>query len=180
MKHPKRFCVSCDQNMPMVICQYTTFSMYHCRECGEEICRVGDGDVRSGVTRLRDGLDAMSIAEDMITDKTLWALACEYPEVLSDEHTLWLPENDEDAKKEVRLRKFVVAFNLLTPRQKEVVLAVEKYETHDEAARILGISRPVVTKTLKQIQKRLIKSGYEFHKEGQIGKLTQGDNNVSE
>ena len=43
MKHPKRYCVSCDSKEHIVIKENTSYSMFHCQRCGEEICRVGDG-----------------------------------------------------------------------------------------------------------------------------------------
>lgn len=178
MKHPKRFCVGCVQVMPMVIRPHKTFSMYHCRKCGQQICRVGDGDIKSGVQRVRGGIDVRSISEDALDGKPSGVLACENPDVLSDEHGMWPASENEETEKADKLSRFMEAFNLLTPRQKEIALAVERYGTQDAAAKKLGITRGTIAQTLTQIKNRLNKLLNNSHKQGILGSHTHGDENA--
>lgn len=164
MKHPKRYCVKCNVKQNLVI----NGSMYHCRKCGEEVCRLGDGEVNKQSRAVRGGLDHFSTDKDYLTDGLAEILARENPDVMSDEHTLW-PERDEEAefRKQQTISKFKIAYRSLTENQQAVVEAVRATGTHEEAAERLKVSRPYVTKVINQVKKKL--EGYVFGKSGYIG-----------
>ncbi len=172
MKHPKRFCVPCGKEQLLTIRRGTTYNMYHCQECGDEVGRVGDGDSQHAKLSI-SGLDVRSISEEAMEGTDILGLALGNPDILSDEHTLWQQRNpDEEAAREDRLRTFKVSLSGLTSRQAQVLGAVREYETHEAAALYLGITRQVVTKTMKDIEKKLSKTGCIFHKQGLKGKGT--------
>ena len=82
------------------------------------------------------------------------------PDVLSDEQSLW-PRRDEEAAadREDAVRTLKVALVGLTARQRQVLEAVRVHKSQTRAAFALGISQPVVKKTLNSIRKKLGKRG---------------------
>lgn len=155
MKHPKRHCVKCDKLQFLVI----NGSMYHCRKCGESVCGVGDGEPNKQWNIVRDGLDLNSVPSELEHGIPLnaKALACENPDVLSDEHLIWNPRDDEsDFRKRQRINKFKVVYQKLTKRQREIIHAVDKFGTHEEAAKALNVSRSLITNTISKISKKIV------------------------
>lgn len=173
MKHPKRFCVECDTIQFLTIKQGVGCDMYHCRACGAEVCRVGDGDSLHNLLTVAGGIDAKSMSEEAVSSGNLTDIALGTPDVLSNEHGMWQPR-DLDAERDrfLRAAAFKRAYEGLTYRQKEVVQAVERFGTQDAAARKLGISRGALASILGQIQKKLSKSVYKVSKQGLIGRET--------
>ncbi len=168
MKYPKRFCVDCSREQYVTVKDHQTFLMYHCQECKAEICRTGDGSNKGTPKRVAGGLDINSFSTDFIGGKSSEVLASEYPDVLSDEHAMWKPRDPAaEAEREDLLRTFKVVLSSLTARQAQVLEAVNEYGTHGAAALSLGITRQVVTKTMKDIEKKLAKLGC-FPGEGEI------------
>lgn len=133
--------------------------MYHCRSCGDEIGRVGDGESRHAQMSVR-ALDVRSIPEDMSEDANLLGLALGDPDILSDEHAIW-PQTDRDQEraKQARVAAFKIAKEKLTPRQREVLETVELYGSQARAAHVLNITAQGIGNILKQIQKKLAKYG---------------------
>lgn len=173
MKHPKRFCTSCDKEEFLTIKAHKTYSMYHCRRCGDEVGRVGDGETQHQRLTVRGGIDAMSLSEDAASSANLTDLALGNPDVLSDEHSLWQPRDyEQEAQREDDLRTFRVALSGLTARQKQVLDAVNRFGTHDRAAAFLGMTRQNVGQTIKDIAKKLAKKGCLRSKSGLIGEET--------
>ena len=154
--YQKRFCVECNGERGAYVVQHAGYAMFHCRECRQEVARVGDvrGETRS--KRIAGG-EAPRAADEEIT-AGMWPTdrACANPDVLSDEHSLW-PRRDEEAEaeREDALRTFKVALAGLTARQRQVLEAVRQYKTQTRAAVSLGISQPVVKKTLDSVKKKL-------------------------
>jgi hypothetical protein len=170
MKHPKRYCVDCDKEQFLAIRQKAGYSMYHCRECGGEVGRVGDGESRHGKLAVL-GLDVRSIPEEMSEGANLLDLALGNPDVLSEEHGIWQPRDiDAQEEREDMVRTFKVALAGLTERQSQVLAAVDLTGSHEKAATYLGIKRVTVTLTLKQIEKKLARHINIGGKEGLKGK----------
>lgn len=166
MKHPKRFCVKCNKKQYIVINGSKT-PMYHCRKCGESISRVGDGEPNKQWNIVRNGLDLNSVPSEIDQGVPLnaKALASENPDVLSDEHLIWNPRDEEsDFLKRQRIVRFKSVFQKLTKRQREIVLAVESFGTHQEAAKSLNVSRSLVTQTIRKINNKI--GGYIFRNKG--------------
>ncbi len=157
MKHPKRFCTKCDREEYLTI-RGGKVPMYHCRRCGEQVCRVGDGDAISMRTNIRGGLDATQLPNDINEGVGLTDLARLNPDVLSDEHAAW-PGRDRESEveRQAELAVMKIAYEKLTPRQKEVAEAVELYGSKQKAAFVLGIAPSTVTITMKQIKRKLSK-----------------------
>lgn len=155
MKHPKRFCVKCNKLQYLVI-NGSTIPMYYCRKCGESVCRVGDGEPNKQSNLVKNDLDFRIISDDCIDKQYLVTFAKENPEILSDNHTLWPKEDDEHTfQRKLMLNRFKTEYKNLTPRQKEIVEAVVKFGTHFQAALELGVSRSLVTNTIKRIEEKL-------------------------
>ncbi len=153
MKHPKRFCVTCNKEEALTI----RGAMYHCQVCGDEVCRVGDGDPKRSKQNVR-GLDVRSIPEDVLEGANLLDVALGNPDVLSDEHAMWQPRDPvEEAAREDNLRTFKVALAGLTARQAEVLQAVDLMGSHDKAADYLGIARTTITETIRLIKNKVEK-----------------------
>ncbi len=171
MKHPKRFCVPCGKEQQLTIRRGTTYNMYHCQECGDEVGRVGDGDTQHKQLTVRGGMDVKSLSEEAAHDGNLTDIALGNPDVLSDEHVMWCPRDvaAEEARQDT-LRTFKVALSGLTARQAEVLAAVNKFGSHEGAAEHLGRKRITITTIMKQIEKKLDKSVNIIHKQGLIGK----------
>lgn len=153
MRHPKRFCVKCSKIQALTVRKHRRYSMYHCRSCGSEICRLGDGEQQHSQLAIRD-LDVASIPEDVMNGANLLDLACSNPDVLSDEHMLWLPEEDAGDRDQWG-RAVTVALALLTPRQREVAEAVQQHNGQEAAAKALGISQSAVSQIMHTIRKKL-------------------------
>jgi hypothetical protein len=172
MRHPKRFCVRCDSLEALTVRKHRKYSMYHCRRCGEAICRLGDGTQAHALLRVREGIDARSLSEDMLDSMPLTDLACANPDVLSDDHRLWLPE-EEAGDGEAWERKVTVALALLTSRQRLVLGAMQRHSGQQKkAAAFLGITQQAVSRTLRQIRKKLQEDGCISDKEGLKGRKT--------
>jgi len=155
MKRPKYFCVECNREQWLTIRKLSKHSMYVCRQCGSEICRVGDLIPRRIGNKLQNGLDFGSVPEFRSGMSDVY-FTLEYPEMLSDEHRIWeSADNDEEWEKDQKRIEFIRAFECLTSRQKEIVFAMQKYKTQEEAAKILGVSQAVISQTLKIIRKKL-------------------------
>lgn len=169
MKHPKRYCADCDAVVFLTIRQGKTHAMYHCRKCGGEVCRVGDGDTTHGRLAVA-GLDVRSIPEEMSEDANLLGLALGNPDVLSDEHSMWSPhDRDAEYQRLARVVAFRAAYEGLTPRQKQIVAAVDRFGTQEAAASQLGITRGTIAVSLIQIQKKLSKHINKAGKQGLKG-----------
>lgn len=164
MRHPKRYCVDCKREVSILIQNRINYSMYHCRQCGTEICRMGDGESIINPRRLRGGIAKRSLG-DYETQIPLTFAAMSNPDILSDEQKL--VQNDDETAEEIKqehFNQFLVAYQLLTVRQRQIVEAVEQYGTESKAAVALGITQPVINKTLQQIRKKLNKNGYNLDK----------------
>lgn len=157
MRHPKRFCVPCSSLQWLTVRKHEKYAMYHCRNCGEEICRAGDGS-QSHATQQIKNLDVSSIPEDVAEGRNLLNLACENPDMLSDEHRIWLPEENA-GERETWGRVVTVSLALLTPRQREVAEAVQQHNGQREAAKVLGITQQAVSRIMHQIRKKLQADG---------------------
>jgi DNA-directed RNA polymerase specialized sigma24 family protein len=145
--------------------------MYRCEECGEEVGRVGDGDSHHQQLTIRGGLDVMSLSEDMAHSGNLTDLALGNPDILSDDHAIWTPRDlDAEAEREDYLRTFKLALTRLTARQAEILVAVERHGTHEQAAVALGLKKTTVTDAMEQIRKKLDKYTGQTDKSGLIGK----------
>jgi len=158
--YQKRFCVECDGERNVYIVKHTNYAMYHCCQCKQEVARVGDAP---GVKRQNKTLGAPQRTEDEFGDGLTFTQRAESnPDVLSDEQTFW-PQRDEEAQaeREDALRTFKVALAGLTTRQRQVLEAVRVHKTQTRAAFALGISQPVVKKTLNSIKMKLAKKGIE-------------------
>lgn len=161
MKHPKRFCVKCSREELLEI----RGAMYHCKKCGQEVCRMGDGDRTRQTRSIRGGLDTNSAPDGSVLGLAPDSFACQYPEILSDEHRLWEPRNDEEEfLKQQRMNRFRAAFEGLTDRQKEIVRMVAKTGNQESAASKLGVSHQAVSKAIISIKKKI--DGCVFKKEG--------------
>ncbi len=157
MKHPKRFCTECDQDVYLTI-RGGEVPMYHCRKCGAEVCRVGDGDATRRSTNIQGGLTETQLPDDINEGVGLTDLARMNPDILSDEHAVW-PARDRKAEieRQAEVATFSIALERLTARQREVVDAVDKYGSSAEAARRLNVSPKSVSGILRQARKKLSK-----------------------
>ena len=164
MRHPKRFCVKCNSDQAVTVRAHRTYEMYHCRRCGDEITRVGDGGSGYTVQHVV-GLDDRRIPDDARHALSLLELVRQDPDVLSDEQTVW-PAREDEADRQAWRRQMMVAFALLTPRQQAVVEAVRRAKGQAAAAKMLGISQQAVSRTLQQIQKKLRRDGCISGKDG--------------
>lgn len=172
MRHQKRFCVNCNEETSLVIQNRGKYSMYRCRQCGDEVCRVGDGDSHHNTKTIPGGLDSRSMPDwghsSYLGDTYI---AKHNPDVLSDDHTMWPPRNDEaDFKKQLQARFLPLVLEKLTDRQKEILATVEKTGTQAEAAKQLGLSFQTVSGTIKAIQKKFDKIIRERNKQGKYCK----------
>jgi DNA-directed RNA polymerase specialized sigma24 family protein len=135
--------------------------MFHCRDCKREVARVGD--IR-GIVKPKRVSGSNEIGQygekDFPESVSLVDRAVSNPDVLSDECSLW-PRRDEEAEadREDSLRALKVALAGLTARQRQVLEAVRVHKSQTKAAFVLGISQPVVKKTLDAIQNNLSKKG---------------------
>lgn len=172
MRHPKRFCVPCNSLQWLIIRKHKAYTMYHCRNCGEEICRAGDGLQSHAPLQIRDSIDARSLSEDVLDSLPLTDLACANPDVLSDEHRLWLPE-EEAGDRDAWGRAVTVSLSLLTPRQREVVNALQQHYGQEAAAKALGITQQAVSRIMHQIRKKLQADGCISDKKGLKGNTTK-------
>ena len=155
MRHPKRFCVSCNSLQWLTVCKHKTYSMYHCRQCGDEICRVGDGSQERSTPVIPS-----------FEGEGLLGLACENPDLLSDEHRLW--ESKEPFEDRIFEHRRLVALMLLTPRQREIIEAVAQHNGQKKAAKALGITQQAVSRILYQIRKKLKADGCISDKKGYL------------
>lgn len=169
MRHPKRFCVACNSPQWLTVRKQRGYSMYHCRSCGDEICRMGDGSQSHAPLQIRNGIDARSLSEDVLDSLPLTDLACANPDVLSDEHTIWLPEEDA-GDRDAWGRAMTVSLALLTPRQREVANALQQHSGQEAAAKALGITQQAVSRIMHQIRKKLQTDGCISDKKGLRGK----------
>ncbi len=173
MKYPKRFCVDCDAAQFVYVVHHTKAAVYHCKVCGGEIHRVGDGLNKAQPKRVRGGIDVNSLSSDGIDGKSSDVLACENPDVLSDEHATWGARNPEDEfERREQLRLFQAALSGLTERQLQIVKAMDRHKNQAEVAASLGIDRGTVAATLTQIKRKLIKTLNISGGEGIQGKGT--------
>jgi predicted RNA-binding Zn-ribbon protein involved in translation (DUF1610 family) len=168
MKKPKAFCVECNEAQSLTIRKHKTYPMYHCRNCGAEIGRVGDGLEAHAVQRIKN-LDVASIPEDAREGMNLLDLARANPDVLSDEHRLWQPSEIPWEQKALDWQR-AVAFALLTPRQREVANAVQQHNGQEAAAKALGVTQQAVSKIMHQIRKKLLADGCILNKKPLKGK----------
>ncbi len=156
MKRPKKFCVECGGQRATYSVRHKTFSMLHCSKCKAEVARAGDGPPASRANHVEGGIDANSFSRDFVSGRSFETLACEYPDVMSDEHCIWEPNSgDEELNRRLRMIHFENAFAELTPKQQEVVKAVSNYGSHLDAARHLGLRRITVTTIIRRLQKKL-------------------------
>lgn len=82
------------------------------------------------------------------------------PDVLSSDPEYWnVDEEENEENRKVFIEKFSTLFNRLTRQQRKVMFAIDQYKTEAKAAKALGISQPVVSKTLKIVRKKLLQQG---------------------
>lgn len=168
MKRNKQFCVKCSQEVGLVIVPKAKYEMYHCRQCGEEICRVGDNDTVHNQRLVKGGLGGGrelfgQSSENILDPRAERGLAMNKPELLSDEHRLWkLRDEEAEFQKAQKMNQFKLGYNYLTARQKQVVGAVDMFGSQIEAAKALGISYQVVSETLKAAEKKIRKYIKEY------------------
>ena len=157
MKHQQRFCCECDKETNIVIKEHTTYAMYYCRECGAEICRVGEkGEPNHNRKTILNGIDKTAFLSD--SGHMGLSVARRNPNVLSDENRLWQPRDEEaEFRKQQKINAFKTVFEKLTSRQKQIIKAVEICGTHKLAAKELNVTRTLVTNTMKIVQKKLEK-----------------------
>lgn len=171
MKHPKRYCVDCRKDQFLTIRGGRDYDMYHCRSCGASVCRVGDGEPTHSRLTVLGGIAVRDLSAEVSEGADLTAMALGNPNVLSDEHAMWEPRDEEaEEEREDMLRTFRVALTNLTPRQAQILDAVDIYGTQERAAVALGITQQAVDKTISGIQKKLGKHGCYPSKEGLKGK----------
>ena len=154
--YAKRFCVECDSERNVRVVQHKNYAMYHCVTCKQEVARVGDAQ---GIAKpkLVIGSGTMQRGEEDFPESVpLVDRAVSNPDVLSDECSLW-PRRDEEAQadREDAVRTLKCALAGLTARQRQVLEAVRVHKTQTKAAFALGVSQPVVKKTLNAIQTKL-------------------------
>jgi len=158
MRHPKRFCVKCNSEQSLAVRRHRTFEMYHCRKCGDEIMRVGDG-IPASLRRRVERIDVRNLEDQDLQGMNLLDIARANPDVLSDDQTIWQADDNDYP---TRSDRFAVAYALLTPRQREVVEALRHCGNQRAAARMLEITQQAVSRTLKQVQKKLLGDGCIF------------------
>ncbi len=165
MRHPKRMCLKCNKLQFLTIRKHKKYSMYHCRFCGDEICRVGDGLEEHSLLKIQQGVDARSISEDARDSMPLTDLACANGDIMSDEHYMWKREEVSGERLEWG-RNVIVSLALLTPRQQEVINAVKQHKGQKRAAKALGVTQQAVSKIMHQIRKKLEADGCISVKKG--------------
>ena len=159
--YAKRFCVDCDGERGMYIIQHKRYAMFHCKECKQEIARVGDVQGLAKPKHIAGNNGATRRGEEEFPESIpVVDRAVSNPDILSDECSLW-PRRDEEAQadREDAARTLKVALAGLTARQRQVLEAVRVHKTQTKAAFALGISQPVVKKTLNAIQSKLAGKG---------------------
>ncbi len=166
MKQNKRYCVECDAVTAIVTNDRDKFSAYHCRKCGAEIGRVGDGDVVRKTGAVRGGIDIKSLSSELIDGQPAGVVALNHPEILSDEHRMW-PERDEEVEESRAeyLAAFKTALKCLTPRQREVVDTVDKCGSRVGAAATLNVAQSTITYVLQAAGRRIEKKIKELREE---------------
>lgn len=163
MKRSKAYCVTCSEETILIINQKKTYGMYHCRVCGDEVCRVGDLLVKSNLKTVPNVYSNLTDKQEDLNkiDKSNYYKALSLPDVLSDEHTLWPKSDDENSyERDLKVKEILNRCESLTNKQKQVIIAIDKYKTQEKAAIELGLSQPVIAKTLKAIKKKLSVVGY--------------------
>jgi len=157
--YQKRYCVDCDGERGVYVIRHKNHAMYHCRQCKQEVARVGDAPGLVKPTMIAGGI-AIRDHEAIESEYPITSAAQANPDMLSDEHALWKPRDEEhEAVREDAMRTLKVAMAGLTARQRQVLEAVRVHKTQTKAAFSLGISQPVVKKTLDSIQKKLVGKG---------------------
>lgn len=157
MKHPKRFCVECGREEYLTIRGGKT-PTYYCRRCGAEVCRVGDGDTDSARTNIRGGVTAASLPDELNDGTPITDLARMNPDILSDEHTIWpARDRESEVERQAMIATIQIAYEKLTPRQREIAETVDKLGSQSAAALVLGLRKETVSITMKQIRKKLSK-----------------------
>src|ERR1019366_9680497 len=166
--YAKRFCVECNSERNVYVVKHETYALFHCRECKQEAARVGDVSGRMKPTHVPGGIIQSRDEAAIDREGSLTLAAQANPDLLSDEQTLW-PRRDEEAEadREDAMRTFRVALAGLTTRQRQVLETVRVHKTQTGAAHVLGISQPVVKKTLNAIQKKLLRKGINSSNRGQ-------------
>lgn len=158
MRHPKRFCVPCNSLQWLTVRKHEKYAMYHCRNCGEEICRMGDGSLDHTPPRIPN-LDVASIPHfGEGWNGNIVSTVLGSPDFLSDEHSLWVQEENAGDDGEWA-RKVTVSLALLTPRQREVVNALQQHYGQEAAAKALGITQQAVSRIMHQVRKKLKADG---------------------
>jgi len=154
--YAKRFCVECDSEQNVFVVMKTNYAMYHCFRCKQQVARVGDAQGIAKPKHVAGGQLAQRGEEDFPESVPLVDRAVSNPDVLSDACSLW-PHRDEEAQadREDAVRTLKVALAGLTARQRQVLEAVRMHKTQTKAAFALGVSQPVVKKTLNAIQTKL-------------------------
>ncbi len=101
-------------------------------------------------------IDIQSYDDETIHSPFLAAL--QNPDLMSDEMAAF-PERDfdEEFSRAQYLEKFKQALTTLTPKQRSVIEALQKYDNQEQAADELGIARSTIAVTLRQIQKKISK-----------------------
>lgn len=164
--YSKRFCVDCDGERGMYVIRHKNYAMYHCCECRQEVARVGDALGLRKPTLIAGG-DTIRRDAGFEASEGITPAAQANPDILSDEHALWQHRDAEhEATREDGLRTLRVAMVGLTARQKQVLEAVRVHKTQSKAAVYLGISQPVVKKTLNRIAKILSAKGIKLPNRG--------------
>lgn len=164
--YAKKFCVECDGERRMYVMRHKNYAMYHCCECRQEVTRVGDAPGLRKSTLIAGG-ETIRRNADFDANAGITPATQANPDVLSDEHGLWQPRDAEhEAMREDALRTLKVAMVGLTARQKQVLEAVRVHKTQSKAAIYLGISQPVVKKTLNRIAKILSAKGIKLPNRG--------------
>lgn len=161
MRHPKRFCVRCSKSQSLTIRRHRRYSMYHCRNCGDEICRMGDGTSDHALQAIPN-LDVANMGEQ---PGNLLLAVCGNPDFLSDEHRLWITE-EEAGDKESWGRTAIVSLALLTPRQREIANAIQQHNSQEKAAKALGITQQAISRIMHQIRKKLQADGCILDRSG--------------
>ena len=155
--YSKRFCVECDSEQSVFVVMKTNYAMYHCFRCKQQVARVGDVRGEAKPKHIAGNNGATRRGEEEFPESIpLVDRAVSNPDILSDECSLW-PQRDEEAQadREDAARTLKVALAGLTARQRQVLEAVRLHKTQTRAAFSLGISQPVVKKTLDAIQMKL-------------------------
>jgi DNA-directed RNA polymerase specialized sigma24 family protein len=117
--------------------------------------------MKNRMKKLKGGLPFIGDSEDYDGDGSApnpFLAALANPDILSEDARMF-PERDfdEEEARAAYLESFKKALATLTPKQRAVIDALLKYRDQQKVADVLGIARPTVAVTLRQIQKKVSK-----------------------